>query len=168
MLMWEGELSMRGDRRAYCSNPLLCGTSGRRSVARMSLGFRDLDVYQEAFRLGVWAGSFARQLKNARDQRLGDQIIRSARSVPANIAEAWRKRMYPAHFAAKITDAEAEAAETQVWIDFAYSDGLIDSTLHASHRQAYEKILTQLTNLRRTHTSRQAVPRPHQPRAQKP
>ncbi len=48
---------------------------------------------------------------------LTDQIRRSSRSVPANIAEAWRKRRYKAAFIAKLNDAEGEAAETQTWLE---------------------------------------------------
>jgi four helix bundle protein len=50
---------------------------------------------------------------------LTDQMRRSSRSVCANIAEAWRKRRYPNAFVSKLSDSEAEAAETQVWIEFA-------------------------------------------------
>ncbi|MDB5303747.1 MAG: hypothetical protein JWM97_1296 [Phycisphaerales bacterium] len=50
---------------------------------------------------------------------LTDQFRRSSRSVTANIAEAWRKRRYPAAFVSKLNDAEAEAAETQSWTEVA-------------------------------------------------
>ena len=50
---------------------------------------------------------------------LTDQIRRSSRSVCANLAEAWRKRRYKAAFIAKLSDGEAEAAETQTWIELA-------------------------------------------------
>ena len=50
---------------------------------------------------------------------LTDQIRRSSRSVCANLAEAWRRRRYKASFVSKLNDAEAEAAETQVWLKFA-------------------------------------------------
>ena len=50
---------------------------------------------------------------------LTDQIRRSSRSVCANLAEAWRKRRYKAAFVAKLSDSEAEAGETQVWLKFA-------------------------------------------------
>ena len=50
---------------------------------------------------------------------LSHQIRRSSRSVCANLAEAWRKRRYEAAFIAKLSDCEAEAAETQVWLKFA-------------------------------------------------
>lgn len=50
---------------------------------------------------------------------LTDQIRRSSRSVCANLAEAYRKRRYEKHFISKLTDADAENSETQVWLDFA-------------------------------------------------
>ncbi len=49
---------------------------------------------------------------------LSDQIRRSSRSVPANIAEGYRKRQYPKVFANKMSDADGEATETQVWLEF--------------------------------------------------
>src|SRR5688572_32024623 len=56
---------------------------------------------------------------------LTDQVRRSSRSVCANLAEAWRKRRYEAAFISKLSDAEAEAAETQVWIEFAVECGYL-------------------------------------------
>src|ERR1041385_333383 len=50
---------------------------------------------------------------------LTDQIRRSSRSVCANVAEAWRKRRYEKSFISKLSDADSEAAETQVWLEFA-------------------------------------------------
>ena len=52
---------------------------------------------------------------------LTDQIRRSSRSVCANIAEAFRRKNYPAHFVSKITDADGENSETGVWLDFSMS-----------------------------------------------
>ncbi len=56
---------------------------------------------------------------------LTDQIRRSSRSVCANISEAWRKRRYEAAFISKLSDAETEAAETQVWLEFAVKCGYL-------------------------------------------
>lgn len=47
-----------------------------------------------------------------------DQIRRSSRSVSANIAEATRKRKYEKHFVSKLTNSDAENAETQVELEF--------------------------------------------------
>ena len=48
---------------------------------------------------------------------LTDQIRRAARSVGANLSEAWKKRRYPASFVSKLTDADSEAGEVQSWLD---------------------------------------------------
>src|SRR5687767_14829527 len=58
---------------------------------------------------------------------LTDQVRRSSRSVCANLAEAWRKRRYEAAFVSKLSDAEAEAAESQVWIEFAVECGYLSA-----------------------------------------
>jgi len=47
---------------------------------------------------------------------LTDQLRRAARSVGAQIAEAWGKQRYEKHFVSKLTDADAEQMETQHWI----------------------------------------------------
>jgi four helix bundle protein len=57
---------------------------------------------------------------------LTDQICRASRSVSANLAEAWRKRRYEAAFISKLSDAENEAGETQVWLEFAVKCGYLD------------------------------------------
>ena len=49
---------------------------------------------------------------------LTDQIRRSSRSVCANVAEAWAKRIYPKHFVNKLTDSLSEEYETEVWLQF--------------------------------------------------
>ncbi len=50
---------------------------------------------------------------------LTTQIRKPSRSVCANMGEGYRKRQYPAHFVSKISDADMENTETQVWLDFA-------------------------------------------------
>lgn len=61
---------------------------------------------------------------------LTSQIRRSSRAVSANIAEAYRKRQYPAHFVAKISDADMDNTETSVWLDFSLECKYLDSHLH--------------------------------------
>jgi four helix bundle protein len=50
---------------------------------------------------------------------LTDQIRRSSRAVSANLAEAYCKRRYEAHFISKLSDSDMENSETQVWLNFA-------------------------------------------------
>lgn len=76
-----------------------------------------------------------------------DQVRRSSRSVCANIAEAWRKRRYKAAFIAKLSDAESEACETQVWIEFAEKCGYLDSETAENLINTYEMILGQIVKM---------------------
>lgn len=76
-----------------------------------------------------------------------DQVRRSSRSVCANIAESWRKRRYKAAFIAKLNDAESEACETQVWIEFAYKCGFIDKLFKDKMDDFYEHIMSQLVKM---------------------
>jgi four helix bundle protein len=75
---------------------------------------------------------------------LTDQIRRSSRSVCANLAEAWRKRRYKAAFIAKLSDAESEAAETQVWLEFATQCAYLQRDRASDLYQAYDEILRML------------------------
>lgn len=72
---------------------------------------------------------------------------RSSRSVCSNIAEAWRKRRYEASFVSKLTDAEAEAAETQVWIDFAVKCGYLSRSDAADWYRDYDGVLGMLVEM---------------------
>lgn len=78
---------------------------------------------------------------------LTDQMRRSSRSVCSNIAEAWRKRRYEAAFVSKLNDAEAEAAETQVWLDFAVECKYLDEEVGRSLEETYDSILGKLVNM---------------------
>ncbi len=78
---------------------------------------------------------------------LTDQFRRSSRSVCANLAEAWRKRRYRAAFISKLSDAETEAAETQVWIEFAVRCGYLDRTVAATLYQKYDGIIRTIVGM---------------------
>jgi len=78
---------------------------------------------------------------------LTDQVRRSSRSVCANIAEAWRKRRYPAAFISKLSDSETEAAETQVWIEFAVKCGYLTRSAGKELYKAYDKILATIVGM---------------------
>ena len=75
--------------------------------------FEDLEVYREAFRLQRDLRLLSARFPAHERFALTDQMRRASRSVGATVAEAWRKRRYPAHFAGKLSDADAERAETR-------------------------------------------------------
>ena len=81
--------------------------------------YKQLKVYQKAFELAMKIFETTKLFPKEERYSLTDQIRRSSRSVCANIAEGYRKRIYLKHFIAKLSDADMENSETQVWIDFA-------------------------------------------------
>jgi four helix bundle protein len=95
----------------------------------MDKGFKDLKVYKLSYK-------FPKEELYS----LTDQIRRSSRSVCGNIAEAYRKRRYPKHFTSKITNADGEASETTVWLDFALDCGYITSNIHEPLINQYNEV----------------------------
>jgi four helix bundle protein len=71
---------------------------------------------------------------------LTDQIRRSSRSVVANLVEGYRKRQYPKIFLSKLSDADGEAAETQVCLDFAQDCGYLASEQYTTLIRGYEEV----------------------------
>jgi len=89
--------------------------------------FNELEIYQLAFALQQEIFELSKRFPKEEAYSLTDQIRRSSRSVGANIAEAWRKRRYPAHFASKLTDSDGENAETQHWLRTAQACQYLDA-----------------------------------------
>src|SRR5262245_18342671 len=79
----------------------------------------ELEVYKKAFGAAMLIFELSKAFPKEETYSLTDQVRRSSRSVCANLAEAWRKRRYKAAFVSNLADAESDAAETQVWIEFA-------------------------------------------------
>src|SRR5439155_13259469 len=96
----------------------------------------ELDVYRGAFDAAMEIFRVSKSFPKEQTYSLTGQIRRSSRSVCANLAEAWRKRRYEAAFISKLSDAEAEAAETQVWLEFAVNCEYLD---RQQARALYEK-----------------------------
>ena len=90
--------------------------------------WRDLDVYRSAFALQQLIFELSSSWPQIEKYSLTDQIRRSSTSVGANLAEAWAKRKYPAHFLSKLTDADGELQETMHWLASAKACGYLDDT----------------------------------------
>ena len=103
---------------------------------------KDLKVYQKAFSAAMQIFELSRKFPREETYSLTDQIRRSSRSVCANLSEAWRKRRYEAAFVAKLNDCEAEAAETQTWLDFAMECQYLDPETGEKLSAIYDEILS--------------------------
>lgn len=87
--------------------------------------FKELRVYQRAREVSRAAFQLSKSFPKEEKYSLTDQFRRAARSVGAQIAEAWGKRRYEKHFVSKLTDADAEQMETQHWVSEALDCGYI-------------------------------------------
>ena len=108
---------------------------------------RDLDVYQMAFGSAMQIFELTKRFPKEETYSLTDQIRRSSRSVCSNIAEAWRKRRYEAAFVSKLNDSEAEAEETQVWLEFSVKCNYLDAAVGRELYTTYDHILGKLVNM---------------------
>ena len=105
----------------------------------------ELDVYKIAFESAMRIYEISKQFPKEETYSLTDQIRRSSRSVCANIAEGWRKRRYEAAFVSKLTDAEA--AETQTWLDFASECDYLSEDVKQELWQNYDHVIGKLVNM---------------------
>jgi four helix bundle protein len=107
----------------------------------------DLEVYQKGFGVATEIFEISKGYPREEAYSLTDQIRRSSRSICANLAEAWRKRRYTAAFISKLCDSESEAAESQVWIEFAVKCGYMNRDQAATIYQEYDRILGTLVGM---------------------
>jgi four helix bundle protein len=102
--------------------------------------FKDLIVYEKAFKQAMTIFTVTKDFPKVERCSLIDQIRRSSRSICVNIGEAWRKRSYPAHFVSKLSDADAEATETLIWLDFSLGCGYLRQDHHEELASRYDEI----------------------------
>jgi len=119
-------------------------TGRLRVMSRNIRDFKELRVYQNAMDAAMEIFHATKDFPSEEKYNLVDQMRRSSRSVCSNIAEAWRKRRYRAAFIAKLSDAESEAAETRVWLEFAERCGYLEEDDREAFEEVYTRVLFQL------------------------
>jgi four helix bundle protein len=107
----------------------------------------DLEVFERAFSAAMRVFELSKAFPAVERYALTDQMRRASRSVAANLAEGWRKRRYPAAFVAKLGDAEGEAAETQVWLQFPVSCGYLAPETARLLYAEYDEIIGMLVRM---------------------
>lgn len=110
-------------------------------------GHKDLKVFQMAYRLAMEIFHLSKNFPIEERYSLTDQIRRSSRSVAVNIAEGYRRRQYPNAFSNKMSESDAEATETQVWLDFARDCGYLSAEVCRGLLNDYEQVGKMLGNM---------------------
>ena len=108
----------------------------------------ELEVYRRAFEAAMKVFELSKTFPKEEKYSLTDQVRRASRSICSNTAEAWRKRCYEAAFISKISDAETEAAETQVWLQFAVKCHYLTRDVGKPLYKEYDRILGMLVRMR--------------------
>ena len=111
------------------------------------LSHPDLVVYKKAVDAAMRVFELSKSFPKEETYSLIDQIRRASRSVPANIAEAWRKRRYKAAFISKLNDSEGEAAETQTWIELAVKCQYVKRETAKELYTEYDEIISMLVSM---------------------
>jgi len=113
-------------------------------IMKIIRSHKELVVYQMAFKSSMEIFTLTKSFPKEELYSLVSQIRRSSRSVSANLAEAFRKRRYEKAFISKLSDCEAEAAETQVWLDYSIECGYLSKDYYEKLYEEYDKIIGKL------------------------
>lgn len=116
-------------------------------------------MWQNAMDLAMRVFVLTKTFPREEQYSLTDQFRRASRSIASNITEAWRKRRYEPAFIAKLSDSEAEGAETQTWNEFALRCGYLSTEDAADIDARCEEILSQLVHMI-SHPKDWTIPKP--------
>lgn len=103
-------------------------------------GYAELLAYKKAFQLSMEIFRITRSFPKEEVYALTSQIRRSSRAICSNIAESYRKRLYPKHFISKLTDADGECSETEVWIEYSFQCEYIDQATCEELLKSYKEV----------------------------
>jgi four helix bundle protein len=106
-----------------------------------------LDVYKLSVESSMEIYELTKSFPKEEMYSLTDQIRRSSRSVSGQIAEGWRRRKYEAAFINKMNEAEAESAETQVWLEYSVKCEYISREKGIKLHEKYDQIISKLVNI---------------------
>ena len=116
-------------------------------MKKIAHDFSDLNVYRNAMDAAVEIYEITRGFPSEERYSMTSQMRRASRSVCANIAEAWMKRLYRAAFVAKLSDSLSEAAETIVWLEMAERCDYIERQYRLRLEGKYREIIGQLVKM---------------------
>jgi len=106
-----------------------------------------LDVYKLSVEAAIEIYELSKSFPKEEMYSLTDQIRRSSKSVSEQITKGWRRRKDVAEFVLKMNEAEGEAAETQVWLEYSVKCLYIPTEEGTRLHKKYDQILGKLVNM---------------------
>jgi len=107
----------------------------------------EVDTYKLSVQAAMEIYELSKSFPEEEKYSLTDQIRKSSRSVSAQIAEGWRRRKYRGAFVNKMNEAEGEAAETQVWLEYSVKCKYMSREDGADLHKKYDEIIGKLINM---------------------
>ena len=108
--------------------------------------YRDLEVYQLSFELAVELDRISKALPKHELYEVGSQIRRSAKSIPANIAEGFGRRRYKQEYIKFLVYALASCDETRVHLDMLFQTGSLQEPVYQPLVSRYDLLGRKLNN----------------------
>ena len=109
--------------------------------------FKDLIVYQKAYKSAMDIFEISKSFPKEEKYSLTDQMRRSSRSVTSCLAESWAKRRYEKSFVNKLTDSLGEENETEVWLDYSKDCRYIQKEIHEALLSEYNEVRKMLISM---------------------
>lgn len=106
-----------------------------------------MDVYKLSVEIAMRLFELSKKFPREEMYSLTDQGRRSSPSVSGHISEGWRRRRYEAAFCDKLNGAEAEAAETQTWIEYSVRCGYMTAKEGRELHRAYDRLIGKLVRM---------------------
>jgi len=113
----------------------------------MIRSYKDLEVYQLSYALAMEIFTVSRFFPKEEMYSLTSQIVLSSRSISANIAEGWAKRIHENVFKQHLLSAFGSCCETQNRLQFAKDCNYLEESECARLNMEYDKIGKMLTRL---------------------
>ena len=107
---------------------------------RVVRSYRDLEVYQLAFAGAVAIHRMTMKLPKFEMYEVGRQIRKSAKAIPAHIAEGFGRRRYKNEYIRFLIYALSSCDETQVHLDMLHATGSIDDETYRRASEHYDKL----------------------------
>jgi len=107
----------------------------------------DLEVFNLSYNFAMEIFTTSKGFPKSETYSLIDQIVRSSRSISANIAEGFGRRTYENEFKKHLVYAMGSLEETKVWLLFAKDCGYIKSDIYELFCLKYDEIGAKLYKL---------------------
>jgi four helix bundle protein len=114
--------------------------------------YHRLDVFKRAYELALKVHRMSLTFPKQEQYELAQQLRRSSKSIPANIAEGMGKQESKADVRRFIRIAVGSCDESRVWLEFARDLGYINKEQQCSLDESYREVGRMLQGLIRRYS----------------